>query len=112
MGGGILGMCLYLLPTIPDPTKSDTYITTAQRASKITEEHARTNKIVYKNLVERYTAQLFNQMMRDTGAIMTSTGITHVLLGQIGDTSILHGTDFAIYQPFPPTTLTPRCKQS
>ena len=107
-----IGMCLYLLPTISDPTNSNTGNTAAQRAFKFTKEHARTSKIVYKNTAEHYTAQSFNQMMRDTGITMTGTAITHFPLSQIGDTLILHGTDLAIYQPFPSKTSTTRSKQS
>ena len=107
-----LGMCLYLLPTIPNPTKFNTINTAAQKASNTIEEHARTNKIIYKNLVKCYTVQSFYQMTRETGAIMTGTTTIHVSLGQISDTSMLHGTDLVPYQPFPPTTSTTRSKQS
>ena len=51
-------------------------------------------------------------MIRDTGATMTGTGITHTSFGQTEDISKLHGTDSVVYQPFPPTNVIPRGKQS
>ena len=60
-----LRMCLYLLPISPGQQTDNTIIAPAQAESIITVKPTRTNKSVYKNLAECYTAQSSNQMIRD-----------------------------------------------